>query len=144
MGLYAYRALNTNGKTERGTLNAASEKEAKAILQSRQIFPLEVKTSKPFRISFQSLFSLSREPRLSIQNLAVFARQFATLLEATIPYDSALDMIIQQTSEITFKSVLSDIRGRVVEGAYLADAFSVYPKMFPPMVTIMVRSGESS
>ena len=70
--------------------------------------------------------------------------QFGTLLEATIPYDSALELILQQTNDQTFKSVLSDVRGRVVEGAYLADAFSRYPRVFPPMVVNMVRSGEAS
>ncbi len=144
MALYIYRALNTRGKSEKGSLNATSEKEAKAVLQSRNIFPLEVKVSKPFRLSLQSLFSLSSEPRLPVQKLAVFTRQFATLLQTTIPYDSALEMIFQQTNDITFKSVLSDVKGRVVEGAYLADAFSHYPRVFPPMVVNMVRSGEAS
>lgn len=144
MALYTYRALNPQGKTEKGTLNAASENEAKATLKARNIYPLEIKTSRPFSLGLQSLLSFSGEPRLSVQGLANFCRQFATLLEATIPYDAALDMIVQQTSDFTFKSVLSEVRGKVVEGAYLADAFAPYPKVFPNMVVSMVRSGETS
>ena len=144
MALYSYKALTAGGKTERGTLNAASENEARSTLQGRNVFPLEIRPSRPFQFSLGSLFNLSREPRLPVQGVASFARQFATLLDATIPYDSALDMILDQTKDIAFKAVLSDVRGRVVEGAYLADAFGRYPLMFPPMVVNMVRSGEAS
>ena len=144
MALYTYRALDSRGKMERGSLNAASQKEAVAALQARQIFPVEIKSSGETGLGLSRLFSGGRGPRLSVQHLAAFARQFATLLEATIPYDSALELILQQTSDQTFKAVLSDVRGRVVEGAYLADAFSRYPRVFPPMVVNMVRSGEAS
>ncbi len=144
MALYTYRALTPQGRTEKGTLNAASENEAKAALKARKMYPLEVKASRPFSLGLQSLLSFSREPRLSVQGLANFCRQLGTLLDATIPYDAALDMIVQQTTDFTFKSVLSEIRGKVVEGTYLADALSPYPKVFPQMVVSMVRSGETS
>ena len=144
MALYSYKVINSKGKQERGTLNAASEKEARSQLQARNVFPLEVRPSKPFQLSLRSLFVFNQEPRLPVQNLAAFARQFATLLDATIPYDAALDMILEQTKDMAFKAVLSDVRGRVVEGAYLADAFGRFPSMFPPMVVNMVRSGEAS
>jgi len=144
MALYTYRALNSAGKSERGTLNAGTEKEARQILQSRNIFPLEIRASSPFSFNLQNLLSFSREPSLSTQDLAVFSRQFATLLEATIPYDTALDMIIQQTEDMMLKTVLADVKGKVVEGAYLADSMRAYPRVFPAMVVNMVRSGEAS
>jgi type II secretory pathway component PulF len=144
VALYTYRALNPQGKTEKGTLDAASENEAKALLKARKIYPLDIKASRPLSLGLRSLFSLSGEPRLSVQGLAIFTRQLATLLDATIPYDGALEMIVQQTTDLTFKSVLSEIKGKVVEGAYLADALATYPRVFPPMVVSMVRSGETS
>ncbi len=144
MALFTYRALTSYGKTEKGTLDAASASEAKAILQQRQVFPLEVKPSRPFSLGLNIPYLFHREPRFSVQGLASFTRQFATLLEATIPYDASLEMILQQSSDLGLKSVLADVKGRVVEGAYLADAFAHYPRFFPPMVVSMVRSGEVS
>jgi type II secretory pathway component PulF len=79
-----------------------------------------------------------------VQQLAVFTRQLATLLNATIPYDTAVGLILQETSDLDFKGVLADVRGKVVEGAYLADAMSSYPGFFPPMVINMIRAGETS
>lgn len=144
MPLYTYRALTLGGTSEKGTINAASANEVKAILRQRQVFALEVKASRHFSLGLPNVPFLSREPKFSVQQLATFCRQFGTLLEATIPYDVALDMILQQTSTISAKAVMSDIRGRVVEGAYLADALSHYPRFFPPMVVSMVRSGETA
>lgn len=144
MALFSYRALNARGQAERGTLDAASENEAKSILQGRSVFPLEVRPSKTIGFDLRSFLNLGRGPRISVQELAGFTRQFATLLEATIPYDTALEMILRQTSHLGFKSVLADVRGKVVEGAYLADAFRAYPLVFPPMVVNMVRAGETS
>ncbi len=103
MALFTYRALTSHGKSEKGTLDAASAGEAKAILQQRQDFPLEVKPSRPFSLGLNIPYLFHREPRLSVQGLASFTRQFATLLEATIPYDASMEMILQQSSELCFK-----------------------------------------
>lgn len=141
MALYSYRALDPRGRSQRGTLNAASLNEAKALLRERHVFPTEVRPQQPFRLN---LPGWRRTPRLRPAQLAAFTRQFATLLQATIPYDQALGMILQQTRDLKFKAALSDIRGRVVEGTYLAEAMAAYPHYFPHMVTSMVRSGERS
>ena len=60
MTLYSYRALTPHGKAERGTLDAASASEAKAILQQRHVFPLEVKPSRPFRLGLEVSFLSGR------------------------------------------------------------------------------------
>lgn len=144
MALFTYRALNSAGKVEKGTLNAGSEHEAKALLKERSLYALDVAATQAFRLDFRRLLNLGRAPKLSVVQLAVFARQLGTLLQATLPYDTSLGLILQETSDLTFKTVLSDIRGRVVEGSYLADALSGFPRYFPPMMISMVRSGETS
>ena len=144
MPLYAYRALDAAGKQEKGTLNAASEKEALAMLRGRRVYPVQVRARRPLSFSFKGRFHLGREPRLSGRELAAFTRQLATLLEATIPYDTALRMVRVETSSPVVQGVLADVQARVVEGAFLADALGAYPRFFPPMVVNMVRSGENS
>jgi len=144
LALYTYLALSPAGKREKGTINAASENEAKAILRGREVYPLEIRPSASLELNLRRMLSLGREPRRSPAQLATFTRQFTTLLQATIPYDTALSMIINQSTDQALKNVLSEVRARVVEGASLADAFSAFPGYFPPMVVSMVRSGESS
>ncbi|MDH4224705.1 MAG: type II secretion system F family protein [Deltaproteobacteria bacterium] len=144
MAIFSYRAVGESGVSQKGTLTAASLHEAKSILKARNLFPMEVKPAANFSLNLQNLLSFSSQPSSSVGQVAVFARQFATLLAATIPYDKSLEMVIQQTGDGRFKSVLNDVKSKVVEGAYLADAFTGYPKVFPPMMISMVRAGEAS
>ncbi|MEE8554818.1 MAG: type II secretion system F family protein [bacterium] len=144
MALYSYRALSVDGHPEKGTINASSESEAKAQLRAREVYPVELKVSQPFRLDGLVRFGLPLRRGIGPRQLATFTRQFATLLRATIPYDTVLEMIIQQTSELGFKTVLSDVRSQVNEGSYLADAFARHPTYFPHMLVSMARSGETS
>lgn len=144
MALYSYRALGMNGRMERGTIHAGSEGEAKAQLRARQVYPTELRLSQPFRLDAALKALWPQRGGARPRQLATFTRQFATLLRATIPYDAVLGMIIQQTSDLRFKTVLSEVRGRVMEGAYLADAMARYPHYFPHMMVSMTRSGENS
>jgi type II secretory pathway component PulF len=144
MTLYSYRAATAAGATEKGTLQAASEGDAKTTLRERGLYPLDLRATQALRLDWRRLLRFGRAPSLTVQQLAVFTRQLATLLQATIPYDTALGLILQETSDVTFKAVLADVRGRVVEGAYLADALSSFPAYFPPMSINMIRAGETS
>ncbi|MBI4082897.1 MAG: type II secretion system F family protein [Candidatus Lambdaproteobacteria bacterium] len=144
MALYSYRALGVDGHPEKGTINAGSEGEAKSMLRARQVYPVELKASQPFRLDAAIKALWPQRGGTTPRQLAAFTRQFATLLRATIPYDTVLGMIIQQTSDLRFKTVLAEVRGQVMEGAYLADAMARFPHYFPHMMVSMARSGESS
>lgn len=144
MSLYTYRAVTAGGGAERGSLEAASEMEVSAALRDRGLFPVNIRPVQPFRFDWRRLLRLGRAPGLSPRQLATFLRQLGTLLQATIPYDTALQLILQETSDLDQRRVLADIRSRVVEGAYLADALAAHPGYFPHMVVTMARSGETS
>lgn len=144
MPLFTYRALDDRGKSLKGSLVAATEREAREVLRGRAIYPLDVRSSRPLGETMRGWLRMGRTPRVAPKDLAAFTRQLATLLEATIPYDSALGMIHQQTTHLGFRTVLGNVRARVVEGAYLADAMTNVGGYFPPMLINMVRSGESS
>ncbi|MBI3994077.1 MAG: type II secretion system F family protein [Candidatus Lambdaproteobacteria bacterium] len=144
MTIFAYRALGASGNAEKGTLNAPNLNEALSILRARDIYPIEVKPTEASGLSQKAARVVLRRTGLSVSRLAAFARQFATLAGATVPYDQALGMILEQTPDLRFKSVLSDVRSRIMEGAYLADAFAAQGRYFPPMMINLIRSGEAS
>jgi type II secretory pathway component PulF len=144
MALYTYRAVTAGGGSEKGSLQAASESEASAALRDRGLFPLDIRMAQHFRLDWRRLLRFGRGPSLSARQLATFLRQLATLLHATIPYDTALGLILQETTDLDQQRVLGDVRSRVVEGAYLADALGAHPDFFPHMVVTMARSGETS
>ena len=155
MPLYQYRAYGAHDKIHKGTHDATSENEVRQYLRAHDLYPVEIKltrfskTKKGSAVSQPSDTSFDWKKVLPLgksqhKQVTVFTRQLQTLLEVTIPYDKALEMIIAQTDDPSFKSTISDIRGKVVEGAHLADAMAQYPSVFSPMYVSMVRSGESS
>jgi len=152
MPIYNYQAFDGEGTLHKGTKDAASESEVRQFLRSKDLFPKEIRTSRftSVKISGVNKSGKFKLPHFSFQKgisskvLTQFTRQLEVLLDATIPYDKAFQLIIPQTEDSGFQSILSDIRGRVIEGGSLAGAMGMHPQVFPAMYVSMVRSGENA
>ena len=152
MPIYNYQAFDGEGTLHKGTKDAASESEVRQYLRSKDLFPKEIRSSRFTRVKISAGEKTGKIklPKFSFQHgvsgkvLTQFTRQLEVLLDATIPYDKAFQLIIPQTEDSGFQSVLSDVRGRVVEGGSLAGAMGMHPHVFPNMYVSMVRSGENA
>ena len=152
MPIFHYQAFDADGVLQKGSRDAASESEVRQYLRSNKLYPKDIRTSRFTRSKRaeksesrkSSLSKLSFRKRISSKVLTQFTRQLEVLLDATIPYDKAFQLIIPQTEDSGFQSILSDIRGRVVEGGSLAGAMEQHPEVFPAMYISMVRSGENA
>ena len=146
------QAFDGEGTLHKGTKDAASESEVRQYLRSKDLFPKEIRSSRFTRVKISAGEKTGKIklPKFSFQHgvsgkvLTQFTRQLEVLLDATIPYDKAFQLIIPQTEDSGFQSVLSDVRGRVVEGGSLAGAMGMHPHVFPNMYVSMVRSGENA
>ena len=139
MPLYQYQAFDQAGVLRKGSEDAVSESDLRQRLRSQQLYPKEIRVSRNTSRSF-----LPKRGTNYKRALTLFTRQFEVLMDATIPYDKALQLIIEQTENVGFKEILAEVRARVVEGGSLADALQLYPKIFPEMYISMIRSGENS
>ena len=139
MPLYQYQAFAQAGVLRKGSEDAVSESDLRQRLRSQQLYPKEIRVSRNTSRSF-----LPKRGTNYKRALTLFTRQFEVLMDATIPYDKALQLIIEQTEDVGFKEILAEVRARVVEGGSLADALQLYPKIFPEMYVSMIRSGENS
>ena len=139
MPLYQYQAFDQAGVLHKGSEDAVSESDLRQRLRSQQLYPKEIRVSRNTSRSF-----LPKRGTNYKRALTLFTRQFEVLMDATIPYDKALQLIIEQTEDVGFKEILAEVRARVVEGGSLADALQLYPKIFPEMYVSMIRSGENS
>ena len=152
MPIYNYQAFDGEGPLHKGTKDATSESEVRQFLRSKDLFPKEIRTSRftSVKISGVNKSGKFKLPHFSFQKgisgkvLTQFTRQLEVLLDATIPYDKAFQLIIPQTEDSGCQSILSDIRGRVIEGGSLAGAMGMHPQVFPAMYVSMVRSGENA
>lgn len=149
MSAFSYQALDANGKTVKGVLEGDSERHVRSLLRQRQLKPLEVTSSnkrskatagdKPGgrRLS-------SRGPKLNYKDIALITRQLSSLLQSGLPLDEVLHAAATQSKKPAIKSLLLQVRSRVLEGLSLAQAMAEAPRAFDTLYRAMVKAGESA
>ncbi len=142
MTAYRYRALNADGKMVKGVLEGDSERQIRGQLRGKELRPVEVAEAnraedKKDRFSLPVHFS-----RISVGDLALVTRQLATLVEANLPLDEALQATAEQSRSPRIKGMLLQVRSRVAEGHTLAHGMGEFPRVFDEMYCAMVTAGE--
>jgi type IV pilus assembly protein PilC len=128
--------VDRGGKQKNGTVEAASQEKAKEKLKSEgyNVLSLEEKATK----------SGGSKKKVKNKDLAVFCKQFASILRAGVPIIQALDMMAEQMDNKTMKESLKEAQAFVQKGGTLADALKANPKVFPPIMYNMIAAGEAS
>ncbi len=126
MGVYEYAGLDGAGKAVKGVVEADSAKTARARLRKMGLYPTDVNeqrqgsvrgTGLSMEIDFSKWFQ-----RVSPQDIATLTTQMSTLVGANIPMVEALGALTEQTENPKLKAVLTEVTGKVNEGATLAKA----------------------
>lgn len=145
MPRWSYLAVDPQGKERRGAIDAASLPAAREQLTTRRWHVLRLDeaaaksaTAKPGSISLPS-----RTPKLNAKQLALFTRQFSSLMMVS-PLEEALRTISRQTEKPKARAILTNVHQGVVEGLPLAEALRREPQSFPPIYRAMIAAGESS
>ena len=147
MPLYAYKGYDaTNGSSKKGKIDAESERVARQTLKQRhKIIVAEIKEESVASSSSSSGPSFSLfEQKVTLSELSVMVRQFATLQSAHVPLDESLKALVSQIENDTLRKTLSAVKDNVSEGKSLADASAQYPSVFNKLYVNMIRAGESS
>ncbi len=146
MPIYDYKALNGQAKTVSGIVDADSRLGARQKLQGQGLFPVTIEESRDATAlpAGRRLTGLNPLAKIRPAEIGMMTRQLATLMEAGFPLVSALEAVITQTESARFKTVLAQLREKVVEGQSLAEALQAYPSIFSPVYINMIRAGEAS
>jgi general secretion pathway protein F len=140
---YRYQALNAAGKLIKGVLEGDSERQVRSQLRGQDMRPVEVAEANSAAGSGKPGRSLSLYfSRVSVGDLALITRQLATLVEANLPLDEALQAAAEQSRSSRIKGMLLQVRSRVAEGHTLAYAMTEFPSVFNEMYRAMVNAGE--
>ncbi|PJD91445.1 MAG: type II secretion system protein GspF [Legionella sp.] len=139
MGAYQYTALKKNGNTDKGIVEADSERQARQLLRERGLIPTQM---NPLTQKKQS--SNTQKSKISSADLALFTRQLATLLAAGIPVEESLRGVSEQTEKDKIRELIIGIRAKVLEGYGLAQAMGQFPQAFPELYRATVGSGEQT
>jgi type IV pilus assembly protein PilC len=89
-----------------------------------------------------SLPGLGRK-RVKLRDIAVFSRQFATMVDAGLTIVRSLAILADQAENPAMKAVLSEVRADVEKGASLSQAMGRHPKAFNRLFVAMVKAGEA-
>ncbi|HEY1553445.1 MAG TPA: type II secretion system inner membrane protein GspF [Kofleriaceae bacterium] len=152
MPMYAYKGVGANGKGVAGIRDADSPKTLRQVLRKDGVIVTSFDLSKGGKAAKDQSAKkrgLSREVDLGglfvgvkKVEISAFTRQMATLLKAGIPLSEALGALVEQLSNVRFKTPVSEVRTAVNEGSSFADALARHPKLFDELYVSMVRAGE--
>ncbi len=143
MPSYSYQAVNENGVSVSGRIEADSEESAIRALVSRGLIPSRI-TSKAGGPSIAWVDLWSRLRPIKAPELILFTTQFRTMIRAGVPMMTILRTLETQTENPRLKRIVVQIKQDIREGASLHEAFRKHPRVFSPLFCSMVRAGETS
>ena len=138
MPKYVWEGKTRAGGNLSGELEAPNEAFVLAQLRRQQIVPVKVKPkAKDLGFKLPGF-----RAKVSQKELAIFTRQFATMIDAGLPLVQCLDILGMQQENQAFKSVILKVKEDVESGSTFADALTKHPKVFDELFVNLVAAGE--
>ncbi|MDD5422641.1 MAG: type II secretion system F family protein [Candidatus Omnitrophica bacterium] len=141
MGKFKYAAKDNSGNAVTGTIEAKNRAEVIDILRKKDVIIVSV-SEQVSGFKFPSL--LGGKKKVKLDDIVIFSRQLATMVDAGIPLVGGLDILGEQMDNKTFAAIVVNVRSDVEAGASLSDAMSKQKNIFSSLFVNMVKAGESS
>jgi type IV pilus assembly protein PilC len=142
MPKYSYQAINENGDTASGILEAESVELANFMLISRNLIPSKIKEqSKTGDNRWLKAIGIGT---VKVVDLIMFTKQFHSMLVAGIPLLRILSILNDQTESKSLKYTISKIIQDINQGLSLSEAMDKHPKIFSRLYCDMIKAGEMS
>ena len=139
MPQYIYKAISNEGKRIEGIFEATDKAAVIRMLNDKESFPVSVKEKIAKDVTEIKLYS-----RVKTKDIAIFCRQFYSMLNAGVPIVNCLNILRQQTEKKKLKLVLAEIYEGVNKGETFSDTLKEHPRIFPELLIYMVEAGEVS
>jgi len=138
---YNYIAKDKNGYTLNGSLDALSESEVAEVLHKKEltIITIEQVKDKPGKAGIEG-----KGQKVKLDDLVIFTRQLATMIDSGIPLVHALGILSEQVENPALRGVVIAVRQDIEAGMSFCDALAKHPKVFSELFINMTRAGESS
>jgi type IV pilus assembly protein PilC len=137
---YAYRVRDREGKMLGGTLEAESEEAVVTRLRQLGYSPISIEAEKSAGLKTE--LRLPGTGRVKLKDLAVFSRQFATMINSGLSLLRALTILGEQTGNKRLAQIVTQVRAEVEKGTSLSAAMAKHPRAFNRLYISMVRAGE--
>lgn len=154
MPAYEYEALDADGKTVKGLLDADSTKAARAALRARKLAPISVEAAITSSPNAGEDGSGEKRSLLDVNvfggnafnrtDLTIFTRQLAGLVGAGLQIERALTALLDEEENPKKRNLMAALRAEVNAGSSFAKALSQHPKEFDDIYVSVVGAGEAS
>ena len=141
MSTFAFRAIDVAGVPSRGEVEAETKSQVTEQLRDRGLIVLDVEEQNE-AMKLEGVFE--RFKGIGMREMAIFSRQFATLVASGMPMLRSLYTLEDQTEDERLAAAIGSLRKDVEAGSGLADAMERQPQVFDQLFRSMVRSGEGS
>lgn len=142
MASYSYLIVDARGKEKKGSMDAESREQVVSILkQTPGVTIVSVRDVGALNKDIEIKFL---QPKPKPRDMAVFCRQFVSIVDAGVPVIQALEMLSEQTENKKLSAAISGCRKSIERGETLSRAMSEWPEIFPGMFITMVEAGEAS
>ncbi len=142
MPAYAFEALDPQGQTRRGVLEADTARTARSQLRAQDWVPLKVEPVQRTRAGLNTVIWENKV--FSATELGVWTSQLSGLVSAGLPLERALASLSDEAETLRQRDLVSLLRTEVNAGATLAKALSQHPREFSNTYTAVIGAGEQS
>ena len=137
---YAYKVKDARGRLIEGKVEADTESAVADKLRSMGYRPLEIRVANA---GLDREFKFKGRERIKLKDLAIFSRQFATMISAGLSMLRTLTILAEQSENAELKRVLRIVKSDVESGSSISAAFMKHPRAFPPLMVNMIKAGET-
>lgn len=137
---YAYRVRTREGRIVTGTMEADGEGAVASRLRSQGFIPVQI--NREARVSAKTELHIFPQ-RVKLKDLAIFSRQFATMINSGLSLLRTLNILSEQTENQLLAKTIGLLRDDVEKGSSLSGAMSKHPKVFSSLFVAMVKAGET-
>jgi len=141
MNSYQYIAKDRSGHAVNGIIEGASEAEVLELLHKKELIIISVKETKK-KAAGQS--QKAKGGKIKLDDLVVFSRQLATMIDSGISLVQALGILSEQIENKILKDVVVKVRQDIEAGMSFCDALAKHPNVFSDLFINMTRAGEAS
>lgn len=140
MPLYTWEGVGRDGKNQKGMREGANQAAVITWLRQNQIRPRKVQVKGATTGSVKA--KGFKGGSVKEKEIVIFARQFATMIDAGLPIVQCLEILVSQQENAGFRRILNAIKADVESGSTLADALAKHPKAFDELFVNLIAAGE--
>jgi type IV pilus assembly protein PilC len=139
MAVFVWKGRTLAGEAQTGEIEVGRQEEALDALRKKRIL---VTSLRP-KTGGMAMPKFGGGVHVSTKDLAIFTRQFATMISAGLPLVQCLDILAKQSSKPSFGKVITEVTREVEAGATLSDALGKHKSVFDDLFRNMVAAGEA-